>query len=138
MTSLPSSPVDHPCPEYQAVQSMYSTLCTGLHIDLLIPNLISGSVIDFSEREEIFAEVTERRRTEKLLGYMMKQLSANCCDRFNRFMAVMHKSPNCSFLVKKMNEHLARHRSQATAHAVQPGSVSVSVCVRVRACLCVG
>jgi len=60
----------------------------------------------------------------------------NCCDRFNRFMAVMNNSPNCSFLVKKMNEHLARHRSQATAPATQPGSVSVcSVCVR--ACVCV-
>ena len=131
MTSLPSSPVDHPCPEYQTVQSMYSTLCTGLQINLLIPNLISGSVIDFTEREEILAEATERKRTEKLLEYMMKQLSANCCDRFNRFMDVMGRSSNCSFLAKKMKEHLAYYRSQATT---QPGicpSVCLLVCVLV-------
>ncbi|XP_065900738.1 uncharacterized protein [Dysidea avara] len=121
MASLPSSPVDHPCPEYQTVQSMYSKLCTGLQINLLIPNLISGSVIDFTEREEILAEATERKRTEKLLGYVMKQLSANCCDRFNRFMDVMGRSSNCSFLAKKMKEHLAYYRSQVTT---QPGDVS--------------
>jgi len=136
MTSLPSIPVDFPCPEYEALQSMYSTLCTGLQINLLIPNLISGSVIDFSEREEILAEATERRRTEKLLGYMMKQLSAKCCDRFNRFMAVMNRSANCSFLVKKMNEHLAHHRSQATAYA-GPGRYVCSLCLCKFVCVCV-
>jgi len=118
MTSLPSSPTDRSCPEYQAVQTMYSTLCNGLHISLLIPDFISRGVIDFTEREEIQAERTDTKKTEKLLGYLMKELSVNCCDRFNRFMAVLRSSSNCSYLAKRVGEALEHHWGQTAAHSM--------------------
>ena len=90
------------CVELAVVEKMTNDLCNALPIDDLFPSMISHHVIDFSDKADICAERTERRRVEHFLGkYLTKGLNLDT-TRFYRFLTVMERSPKCDFLVKRM------------------------------------
>ena len=97
--------------EYNALNKMYNDLCSALQIDDLLPSMISNDVIDFQEKGEIAAEKTERRRVQYFLDqYLLGELKAKDTSRFNRFLAVMKRSPKCNFLVKRLNHWMEKYK----------------------------
>ena len=100
-----------PGPEYHALTGMCGDFCNALQIDLLFPELIGGGVIDWKEKDKICCEnLTEPKRVQALLNIIIKDASVNDCGKFHRFRNVLRRSPNCSFLLERLDDCLKECR----------------------------
>ena len=112
------------CVEYNVLKAMADDLCRALPIDELLPSMISKHVIDFTEKKEICAEKTERRRVQYFLDhYLSKGLDCEEADtnQFNRFLAVLKGSPKCTYLVNRINNLMEQYKE----YSAKPGEAIV-------------
>ena len=123
MADLPVERLKKRCLEFNVLEKMNNDLCNALPIDDLFPSMISNHVIDFTEKKDICAERTERRRIQYFLErYLSKGLDLEVPDttRFYRFLEVMKRSSKCNFLVKRINQWMERYKE----YSAKPGKHS--------------
>ena len=96
-----------PGPEYHALTRLCGEMCTALPVDSLFPSLIANGVIDWADKDRICGEnLTQQKRVEALLNIIIKDTKINDCQRFQRFQHVLKITPNCHFLLHRLNKCL--------------------------------
>ena len=118
--------------KYNALNSMTQDLCNAFPINDLFPTMITCRVIDFTEKEEICAERTERGRVSAFLSMLSGELKIWEDTRFDRFMEMMKRSPKCTFLRKRLEariDHFAQSSATSPPPITSAGSTQGMCCV---------
>ena len=106
-----SSQVQH-CPEYNALLDMHNDLCNALPINDLFRGLISRRVVNVFDKKKLCLNRIEQETSEVFLeDHLHPHLLVGDTDKFYDFMSTVKESDKCTFLVKKMLERIAYHKT---------------------------
>ena len=117
-----SSTQVHHCPECNALLDMHNDLCNALPINDLFRGLISRRVVNVFDKKKLCLNRIEQEISEVFLeDHLHPHLLVGDTDKFYDFMSTMKESDKCTFLVKKMLERIAYHKtSDATVTYICP------------------
>ena len=112
--------------EYSALIAMTEDLCNCLPISdhNLLPRMVANRVITLQEKIAIRNVPTDRGKVQLLISKLAEEIGTGENERFYKLLTTMKKSPECSFLVERMEgwiSHFRQTQGQLPSSDVEDG-----------------
>ena len=118
--------------EYSSLIAMTEDLCNSLPISDhdLLPRMVANRVITLEEKIAIRNVPTDRGKVQLLLLKLAEEMGKGENERFYKLLKTMKKSPECSFLVERMEGWISHYRqAQLPSADVEDGPSIIGIII---------